>query len=289
MPKTPTPPPLPKEALAYLRAKQLQPSWDYRDIWKQEHRLAFTVAKLMQQSLLRDVYTSLQTALEGGQTFNQWAENIRPQMQKAGWWGKAELPDPITGEVKEVELGSPRRLKTMYRTNLATARRAGQYQQIQATKAGLPYLLYRIGPAKEHRAEHVSWDGILLPVDDPWWNTHYPINDYGCHCGVRQVSNRQYQRYQKDGIPAGRGIPEYKNGIPTGKLIRQKRPPITTAPPIQYRKVVNKRTGEIESVPQGIGPGWDYHVGKGRQAQLNKRLKQSRKETQALAKKFKKN
>ena len=29
-----------------------------------------------------------------------------------------ELPDPLTGEVKDVQLGSPRRLKIIYDTNM---------------------------------------------------------------------------------------------------------------------------------------------------------------------------
>ena len=36
--------------------------------------------------------------------------------------------------------------------------------------------------------------GTLLPVDDPWWQTHYPPNGWGCKCWVRQVSRREAER-----------------------------------------------------------------------------------------------
>ena len=65
--------------------------------------------------------------------------------------------DPETGETREVELGSPRRLKTIYSTNMRTARAAGQWERIQRTKATHPYLLYELGPSGEHRPEHVAW------------------------------------------------------------------------------------------------------------------------------------
>jgi len=35
----------------------------------------------------------------------------------------------------------------------------------------------------------------------------------------------------------------------------------TTAPAIKYYEWTNKKTGEIHQVPEGIDPGWDYHVG----------------------------
>jgi len=36
----------------------------------------------------------------------------------------------------------------------------------------------------------------------------------------------------------------------------------TTAPQIETYEWVNKSTGEVQQIPKGIDPGWDYHVGK---------------------------
>ena len=146
----------------------------------------------------------------------------------------------MTGDDREVELGSPRRLKTIYRANLRTARAAGQWERIQRTTATHPYLLYELGPSEEHRPEHVAWAGTLLRADDPWWRTHYPPNGWGCKCRVRQVSRREAERL---------------GGV-------------TARPASPTREWTNKRTGDTMRVPRGIDPGWDHNPGLERQRLL---------------------
>lgn len=107
------------------------------------------------------------------------------------------MDDPLTGETKSVQLGSDRRLRTIYDTNMRTARSAGQWDRIQRTKRAMPYLLYTLGPSREHRAEHLKWADLCLPVDDPFWQTHIGPNGWGCKCGVRQVSKYEYDQLQK--------------------------------------------------------------------------------------------
>ena len=54
------------------------------------------------------------------------------------------MPNPKTGEIKPVQLGSPRRLEIIYDTNLRTAHAAGAWEGIQDTKAFFPYLRYSV-------------------------------------------------------------------------------------------------------------------------------------------------
>ncbi|CAA0097652.1 Uncharacterised protein [BD1-7 clade bacterium] len=223
----------PADALTYWRNKQLQPSFDYRDVWREEHHAAFTVAKLMQMDILEVVQNHLDEALAEGRTFQQFKNDLTPLLQKLGWWGKQEMTDPLTGEVVDAQLGSPRRLKTIYQVNMRTSRAAGQWQRIQRTKQSHPYLLYSLGPSREHRDEHQRWAGVLLPADDPWWQTHFPPNGYGCKCRVRQISQGEYEKLTA-----------------TGRYL-------TEAPVIELKNWVNKRSGESEKVPKGIDPGFD--------------------------------
>jgi Phage Mu protein F like protein len=238
MPKYRRPGPPPNEALAFFRAKKLKPGFDYRDVWREEHATAFTVAKAMEIDLLYDIQGALDQAIEEGLPLAQFKKNLKPTLVRQGWWGKSEETDPVTGEKKMVELGSPRRLRTIYRTNINIARAAGQEQRMQRTKRSHPYAIYELGPSREHRQEHVDWAGTTLPIDDPWWDTHAPINGWGCNCRRRAISKREYQR------KLGKG--EIK----------------TKAPQIESVKHVNKRTGEVISVPRGIDPGFDTNPGK---------------------------
>ena len=148
------------------------------------------------------------------------------------------MVDPATGDARMVQLGSPRRLRVIFETNMQTAYAAGHWAQIQQTKADAPYLMYDAVNDAQTRPEHAAWDGLVLPADDPWWQTHYPPNDWGCRCGVVQLSADQASEM----------------GKPNGDQ----------APADQLRDYTNPRTGEVSQVPKGVGPGWAYAPGASR-------------------------
>nr|WP_272841022.1 phage minor head protein [Citrobacter freundii] len=263
---------IPKEALAWLKSKKLKPGFDFSDIWREEQSVSFTVAKMTQLDLLQDVKTLLEEALADGQTFIQFRETLKPLLVKRGWWGVQMMDDPMTGESRQVQLGSDRRLRTIYDTNMRTARSAGQWERIERTKRAMPYLLYTLGPSREHRVEHLKWADLCLPVDDPFWQTHFFPNGWGCKCGARQVSKYEYEQLLKNGVTLN--VPQLDdNGNPTGQATRESVPVRTQAPATKRTKWLNKRTGEEELVPEGIDPGWDYNPGTGRQAELERQLR----------------
>ncbi|MGE4489286.1 MAG: phage minor head protein [Kiritimatiellales bacterium] len=228
--------PVPKEAVEFFDSKGWKVGFDHRDVWREEHAYAFTAAKAMEVDVLVSIRDAVRQAIAEGQTFEQFQTDLTPTLQKLGWWGRKDEVDPKTGEALPVQLGSARRLRTIYRQNLRTAQAAGQWARVQRTKTGLPYLRYRIGPSEHHRPEHVAWDGLILSADDPWWDTHYPPNGWGCKCWAQQLS-------------------EYAAGKAGG---------VGKAPPSQTVDWINPRTGKTEKIPMGITPGFDYNPGKSR-------------------------
>jgi uncharacterized protein with gpF-like domain len=173
------PGPVPEQALRYLQGKGWQPAFSYLDVWREEHAFEFTVAKATTRDVLEAIHGDLVKALEQGIPYRQWAKGLTPRLQELGWWGVEELRDPQTGELQLVQLGSPRRLKTIYDANLRTARAAGQWERIERTKESHPYLQYELGPSEHHRPQHVAWNGTILPVDHVFWNTHFTPNGWG--------------------------------------------------------------------------------------------------------------
>lgn len=230
----------PKAAVDFFRQKGYKIGFDYRDVWQQEHQAAFTVAKAMSVDLLADIRAQVDAALNDGTTFETFRQNLKPNLVKRGWWGKALMPDPLTGETQEVQLGSTRRLKVIYDTNLRTAHSEGQWERIQAAKATFPYLMYDHTPSAHERKEHAAWDGIVLPADDAWWQSHMPVKAWGCKCRAIQMSQRQLDR---------RGLK------------------VDAAPPEKFYDYTNKRTGETQRVPAGVAPEFNYPPG-GRRANL---------------------
>jgi hypothetical protein len=55
-----------------------------------------------------------------------------------------------------------------------------------------PALKYVTTGDQRVRDEHVILDGIVRPVNDLFWRRFYPPNDWGCRCGVEQMTEREF-------------------------------------------------------------------------------------------------
>jgi hypothetical protein len=242
---------IPKAALDYIKNKNLKAGFSYKDVWNEEHATAFTVAKAMQIDVLSDLHNAVAQAIENGQSFDTFKKNISPTLQQKGWWGRKDMADPITGKTVNAQLGSDRRLKTIYRVNMRSAYEKGQYDRTKESDLH-PYLMDRIGPSVNHRPEHEAWDGLILPKDDPFWDSHLPPNGWGCKCYTRAVTEARKQKYEKEGI----SIPRSADGSGGGTL-RIK----TKSPPVEFRSFFNERTGVLERIPKGISPGFNWNQG----------------------------
>ncbi len=227
---SPGPPP---EASRFLKNKGLRPSFGFEDVEPEEHAVAFAVAKVMEVDLLEAMQTEILRALDEGLPLATFQKSWRANPRLAEWWGKREMTDPLTGEVKLVQLGSPRRLRTIYNANIRSARAAGQWERIERTKAAFPYLEYRTGPSEQHRPHHLAKAGTILPIDSPFWDDWMPPNGWGCKCWVRQVTKAEATR---------RGV--------------------SPEPDVPDRVVPNERTGDTRFIPLGIDPGWQRNPGK---------------------------
>ncbi|MCK9549620.1 phage minor head protein [Aquamicrobium sp.] len=233
----------PPEAVAYLEGKGFKKSFHWQDTWGEEHAFNYTVAKAMEMDVLQALKDATDRAVTEGVPLAQFTKELTPRLQALGWWGRKEMVDPATGEIIQAQLGSPRRLQTIYWANTRSAYAAGQWERAQRTKGALPYLIYELGPSRVHRDHHVAIAGTVLPVDHAFWDTHYPPNGWGCKCRVRAITRFEAQQV---------GVSE--------------------EPDIQWREFRNKRTGEVTRVPVDIDPGWHTNPGKARARTLMRSL-----------------
>ena len=226
----------PKEAIAFFKGKGLAKSFGWSEILHAQHDYFFTVAKMMQRSLLEETQQIILQGLEEGESAPAIARTLKKRLAEAGWWGKQMQTDPLTGEQQLVQLGSNRRVRTIVNTNLRTSYSAGRYARQERTKNAFPFLVYKSLLDGRERPQHRAWHNVALPHDHPWWDTHYPPCDWGCRCRTVSMTKGQAER---------RGIS-------------------ATDKPAHFgtRKWVNKRTGEVTEIEKGIGAGWDYHPGK---------------------------
>lgn len=227
--KEPTAGPPPKEAIDYFKRKGLKPGFSFRDVWGAEHNAAFTVAKLMERALLRDVREATQKALEEGLTFRDWKKQALPTLERSGW--RKHVSDEAL----------PRRLLVIFETNMRVARATGQEERAQRTKRVMPYMRYELGPSKVHRAEHRAWEGLIFPVDDPFWDKHTPPCDYGCKCRKRQVSKREAEKL--GGVSDTPDEEQVKWELPNGRTSTE---PAGVHPTFAYPKNGKARAKALE-------------------------------------------
>ena len=211
------------EAIAFFRNKLSMPTGHWDDLWKMMHTKGFMVAGAMKEELLSDMRSAVDKAISEGATLADFRKDFDSIVEKHGWIYKG---------------GRNWRSKIIYDTNLRTAYQAGRYQQMTDPDvvALRPYWQYRHSGSVNPRPEHLALDGLILPHDDPWWNTHYPPNGWGCKCKVVTLSRRDLEK-------KGKTKPD-------------------TAPRIEYREWKDSKN-KIHKVPVGIDPGWDYNVGQG--------------------------
>ena len=218
------------EAIEFFRKKLNLPTRTWKDIWKAMHARSFVVAGAMKEDLIQDLRDAVDKGIADGTTLAEFRKDFDNIIEKTGWKYKG---------------GKAWRTAVIFNTNLSTAYSIGNYQQMMepAVLKARPYLRYVRSSSANPRIEHQAWANIILPADDPWWNTHYPPNGWGCKCGVVNHSAREVERITKE---EARGA----------------HPVQTKAPKIERYEWLDKDTGKTHMIPKGIDPGWDYNVGK---------------------------
>lgn len=226
-----------KEAIAFFRNKTNLPSGRWTDVWKSAHDSAFMVAGAAKADLLNDLRSAVDEAISQGTTLSTFRKRFDETVAKTGW---------------DYRGGRGWRTRVIYETNLRTAYAAGRYAQL--TDPDLlrvrPYWQYLHGGSKDPRPEHLAWDGMVLPADDPWWSEHYPPNGWGCSCKVVAVGDADLERMGKTGPDA--------------------------APPVHRVPWQDPTGARAESVPDGVDPGWNYAPGRSVAARTRETVERKR-------------
>lgn len=192
-----------------LRFVDLRPTARWDDLVGAEHDRAFMVAGAVKADLLADLAAAVDRAVSDGASLEEFRRDFREIVERHGWHG-------WTGE--GTRKGEAWRTRVIYRTNVATTYAAGRMAQLR--EADFPLWVYRHSGAEHPRLDHLSWDGIVLPADHPFWAKHYPPNGWGCGCRVAGArSERGARRLGGDPdkpLPPGWDSVEPKTGTPPG-------------------------------------------------------------------------
>ena len=213
-----------KEQIDYFDQKEPRPSKDWTNLKGPDHDRGFMIAGAKDRDMLNDFHTAIGKALKEGTGLEAFRKDFDAIAAKYGWSYKGERGW---------------RSKVIFETNVRTSYMAGRLKQMRdpAVMKARPYWMYRHGMTRKPkvpRRQHKAWDRMVLPADDPWFETHYPPNDWGCSCGVVTLSARDLKRLNLTVSPSPEALMEPTTDPATGKLTEK---------------------------PQGIGHGWDHMPG----------------------------
>ena len=73
---------------------------------------------------------------------------------------------------------------------IATSQMAARWEEYQNNADILPNLRYKTVGDDRVRQAHRALDNIVRPINDSFWLTYYPPNDWGCRCDAIQEDGR---------------------------------------------------------------------------------------------------
>lgn len=145
-------------------------------------------------------------------------------------------------------------LNTEFDFTVAKTQSALQFKDYESRKHLYPNIRYVAIHDGRTRAFHLKFDGLVLPLDHPFWKTHLPPWDYGCRCGTEQTDDAEF-------TPAGLELDNLKpkpgvGGNPAidGKIIANDHPYYTIGK--EQKKAVEENLQSFSTdklTPKNIG------------------------------------
>ena len=100
------------------------------------------------------------------------------------------------------------------------AKRWDEFQQMADI---FPNLEYRTAGDSQVRPEHAILNGVIKPINDPFWDIYYPPNDWGCRCRARPTADGPTDKTPEIEIPD-----LFRNNVgKTGEVFKEDHPYFT--------------------------------------------------------------
>lgn len=180
------------EAVKWAEARGVVLSEEFYNVLKEGARgRSFTVTGLAGLDQIQKTLDSLNESLKTGETFADWKKRFGPEL---------DLPDA--------------RLETIFRNHMQNAYNAGRWRQFEDNKNNRPYLMF--SAINDSRTTTIcrSRNGIIRPVDDPFWNRNSPILHHRCRSTL--ISLTESQAIKRSPGTEGINKPKPSESVPDG-------------------------------------------------------------------------
>jgi hypothetical protein len=183
--------PQPKIAMEFLSKKINLNTGRWDDLKWGEHAHAFTVAHSVEADVVDKIHGLLNKALADGEAFGTFKKNMIDMMKAEGWYGGA-------GHTADEKQYINWRIRVIYDTNMKTAYAAEHYRKQLEIADMRPVWVYQSKLVGDNRRQdHVALHDKAFRSDDPFWDTYYPPNGWGCDC---TVITKSVSGAERDGV-----------------------------------------------------------------------------------------
>lgn len=107
-----------------------------------------------------------------------------------------------------------RYLETEFNTAKRSGEQATKWLKYQDQKELYPNLKYKTANDGRVREQHRNQQDIIKPIDDAFWLTWYPPNDFGCRCYVVQTDEKA-----TSGTPKENPSPGFNNNVGVSNMV----------------------------------------------------------------------
>jgi SPP1 gp7 family putative phage head morphogenesis protein len=164
-----------EEAIAAFRKRVPMPRDEWDELEQSQREYAFTVSGVAQAEMVSQVWDAIDSAVANGEDLEAFKDRIGDALIES--WGGA----------------TPGRLENVFRTNITKTYNAGRRTifTAPAVKEARPY--WRFELIDDDRTCDIcgACGGVILPADDPWWDTHIGPLHGKCRCGFTAVTREE--------------------------------------------------------------------------------------------------
>lgn len=205
-------------------------AWFQRKLELTEEAMATIVAGAKSQAKIAARWAQLQMTadiIEAGREGIKSGASVFETKEKI----KASLHKKWSVDVKDNQL------ETTIRTNQQRSYSAGRWEQIQETKGTHSYLKFSAIMDSLTTPQCVACNGIILPVSDPFWETHRPPLHFNCRSNLVPIRETVAKRL---GITETKPVVEVPYGF--GDPTEEWKPDHRSLP---RRLVKNRKTDKV--------------------------------------------
>lgn len=186
----------PKAVADYLAEKRVLTPAEFGNLEFGYRRFAFTIADVESKRLIAEARDTMAEAVRSGGGFGAWRGAVEDAFKKAG-----------------VEPMSPWHAETVYRTNVASAYSAAQWDTLNRPTMIEEFPIWQFETVGDNRVSAVCrpLHGVTLPAGHAFWRTHWTPLHHACRSRIRPI-----HRDDAEGVKITERIPPVEPGAGFG-------------------------------------------------------------------------